>query len=392
MVRWLLPFAVVGCGRIGFDPLDGLVVTRTDNRAEGGPALASIAELPAEGLSLREAITIANNHPGPDRITFDRDVFPVGAPAVIRIDRELELDGDDTEVDGTSRGVQLDAAPGFSEKLLEVEGTGVTLRALGFGAGGTKPRIVVEGDAATLVNLEFVGGPIAIKIENAADTKVADTNILTGSDIGISLEATTGATLENVRIDRVIGDPIFASNTSDLTIRACTIVISDKTLGRGIRLENTSRSFILDNLVDPGPAQLISMQDSSDNEIIGNVLDGGNVGIALFGTSSRNLMFRNVIMGSTDEAMFVDATAVTNRILNTTLFNAAAISDSAPDTQIANTLDATTGFVAPVTYDFRLVPGNPSIDQGTDLGLDMLPDSPERFLGAAPDLGAVESF
>ena len=190
----------------------------------------------------------------------------------------------------------------------------------------------------------------------------------------------------------MIGDPIFAIDTSDLTIRDCTIIISDKTLGRGLRLENTSRSLIIDNLVDPGPAQLISMQDSSDNEIIGNVLDGGNVGIALFGASSRNLIFRNVIMGSTDEAMFVDATAVTNRILNTTLFNAAAISDSAPDTQIANTLDAATGFVAPVTYDFRLVPGNPSIDQGTDLGLDMLPDSPERFLGVAPDLGAVESF
>lgn len=26
-----------------------------------------------------------------------------------------------------------------------------------------------------------------------------------------------------------------------------------------------------------------------------------------------------------------------------------------------------------------------------DTGLDLLPDSPERFLGAAPDLGAVET-
>jgi hypothetical protein len=39
----------------------------------------------------------------------------------------------------------------------------------------------------------------------------------------------------------------------------------------------------------------------------------------------------------------------------------------------------------------HLVDGAPAIDGGTDLGLDMLPDQPARFLGSAPDLGAVES-
>lgn len=41
--------------------------------------------------------------------------------------------------------------------------------------------------------------------------------------------------------------------------------------------------------------------------------------------------------------------------------------------------------------DFTLVPGSESIDAGDDLGYDCEPDAPGLYLGAAPDLGAVES-
>jgi hypothetical protein len=55
-----------------------------------------------------------------------------------------------------------------------------------------------------------------------------------------------------------------------------------------------------------------------------------------------------------------------------------------------NTLAADTGFVDPASYDFHITSAQ-GIDQGVDVGQDMLPHSSERFLGTAPDLGAVET-
>ena len=85
--------------------------------------------------------------------------------------------------------------------------------------------------------------------------------------------------------------------------------------------------------------------------------------------------------------------ATGNRVINNTLYMTGGISDDAPDTQIENTLssDVPSDFVDPDAYDFRLSADNPAIDAGVDTGLDLLPDSAERFLGDAPDLGAVET-
>jgi parallel beta-helix repeat protein len=329
-------------------------------------------------------VAIASNHPGPDRIAFDATVFPAGAPATIQLERTLAIEVAETELDGTDRGVVLGGAAGFTGTLLETSGA-VTLRAFGLATAGA-PRIIVDGSGAKLIELELAGGANAIELQNATDVLVSSVVIGAGDGNGITITGGARIAIEDSKY------PVLATQSDNITIQRCTIVISDKTLGRGIRFEGVAQSHILDNLIDPGPAQLISFQDSSNNEIIGNILDGGNVGIALFGTSSANLIFRNVIMGSSDEAMAIESEALANRVFNTTIFNAPGISDAAPDTQIANTLEVATGFVDPGTYDFRLLAGNAAIDMGTDIGLDMLPSSPDRFLGDAPDLGAVESF
>jgi parallel beta-helix repeat protein len=154
--------------------------------------------------------------------------------------------------------------------------------------------------------------------------------------------------------------------------------------------EEVDRSHILDNFIDPGSARLIELETSSNNEIIGNTLDRGDVGIGLFGASTGNLVLRNIITMSA-EAMYVDTAATGNRIFHNTMYMSGSIGDASPDAQFVNNLEADQGFVDPAAFDFHLVVGNPAIDGGSDLGLDLLPDSPERFLGAAPDLGAVET-
>jgi len=93
-------------------------------------------------------------------------------------------------------------------------------------------------------------------------------------------------------------------------------------------------------------------------------------------------------------ACFIEAPATGNTIVNNTFYMAgSAIVDGSTGTVAQNNLFSTsTGqFVHAALYDFHLVDGDPAIDGGTDLGLDMLPDQPARFLGSAPDLGAVES-
>src|SRR5882672_10086614 len=92
---------LAGCGRLGFPPApapDGLPdltlrVSITDDRLAGSTTMASRAELPAGtiGLSLREALVIAANNPGPDRVTFDPSAFAAGTPAMIAVGAPLEV-------------------------------------------------------------------------------------------------------------------------------------------------------------------------------------------------------------------------------------------------------------------------------------------------------------
>jgi len=388
--RGLVMVVLAGCGRIGFDAGDGLVVTRTDDRLVA-PNLASLADLPpgTVGLSLREAMTIANGHAGPDRITFDPTVFP----ASIRIE-SLLVASEEMEIDATGRGVVLDVGGGYTSTLVSVAAASVTLRGLQFAPGGVDTRLIVEASCtgAALDALAFATGPQPITVEGANVT-ITDVQITGSSANGIAIDGAADVTIDGASIAGVFDDPILVRNSSNVDVTRATIQISDKTVGRGIRVESSTSSHFHDNIIDPGPAQLISLQDSSDNEIVSNVLDGGTAGIALFGTSSRNLVFRNATMNNVDDSVYIDPTATQNRIFNTTIINAPAIADLAPDTQIANTFTATAEMVLDAGgYDFHVPAGSPAIDQGTDLGLDMLPELPERFLGAAPDLGCAESF
>jgi len=350
MTRQLALLVIVaGCGRLHFDGLfdNAFIVTTPQDRLAGPPTAASLDDLDPglTDLSLREALTIAANTPGSDLVTFDRDVFPSGSPATIALASELPaLVSAHTVVDARDAGVIIDVAEPYAGPLVRVSGTACELRGIRF---------------------------------------LRSSGAITASGLDI--------TISDNRIEGVAGDPILAQASSNLTIERNTIVIGDKTSGRGVRLEGVTGSRVRDNVIDPGPAQLVSLFDSSDNEISGNILDGGNIGVLLDGASLRNRIFRNVVIAPSEEPIVILDTVTGTVILNNTFFQClSGTSNSAADTVETNTLQADTGFADPASYDFHITSAQ-GIDQGTDVGQDMLPDRTERFLGAAPDLGAVET-
>ncbi|MGE5185801.1 MAG: right-handed parallel beta-helix repeat-containing protein [Acidobacteriota bacterium] len=325
-------------------------MTITADRMAGPATMASIDDLPpgTVGLSLREALAIAANHAGPDQVVFDGSVFP----ATIAIDSELAVAGDATTLDATGAGVTIEPSPGYTGVLVHVTGTNAAV-------GG----LALQGTADE-----------AVRVDTTSNVSITDCHV-----------AVTGAM------------PIHVIASSDVTIQRAFVALQAKTgTVYGIVLEGSTRAHVLDNIIDPGTAWMIDLQDTSQSEIRGNILDGADTGIVLFGASNNNMVFMNVAIAPAYHAVYVDTAPTGNVVLNNTSLMAAssAFADVSGVTMMLNNLDSTSpaDFVSPATYDFHLVAGSPSIDAASDVGQDMLPDSPARFLGAGPDLGAVESY
>lgn len=84
-----------------------LLVDALDDDLEGGPTITTRAAAGAT-LSLREAIFLAANTPGPHVINFDAAVFPPNAAATIHSDEDLAFPNQqllDTCIDARGRGV-----------------------------------------------------------------------------------------------------------------------------------------------------------------------------------------------------------------------------------------------------------------------------------------------
>jgi parallel beta-helix repeat protein len=396
-MRWVVCAVILaGCGRVGFDAIPSLVVTTLEDRMAGPSSIASVAELPPAitDLSLREALAIAANHEGPDWIEFDLQMFPASAPAVIRLGAMLEVAGAETTVDASLRGVILDVAAGYDGPLIHLDGDAEDARIDGLMLiGGTAPRVEVIGAARTeLVGLSiYSAAGVAVRIDNTRSAALRASTIDGPAGNAVEIERSTDVTVERTTITRTLGDPIFAAMSTNLRIEGNSIIIEPGSTGRGVVFEGeVNSSRVLDNFIDPGSAQLVRLLDSSNNEIVGNILDRGEVGVALFGTSLNNLVLRNAVVMN-PEPFYVAGTATGNRLLHNTLYMCGGIANGAADTEVVNNLEADQGFVDPAAFDFHLEAGNPAIDAATDLGLDLLPDPSARYLGAAPDLGAIET-
>lgn len=367
-----LALATTACGRINYDrnPND-LVVDVTEDRMSGPADIDSAHDLPDGRLSLREALTIANNRPGQQRITFDDDVFPPGEGGVITLTEPLpDLVDDETHVYGNG-GVILDAS------------------------GLSTPVFVVLGDYVWIKHLTIRdAGADAIEVRGATGAYLYDLTILDPAGRAVVATDCVEMTLAESRLERPGGNVVVATRCSEVTIRNDFVIVGDKENARGVRFEQVEGSFVLDNLIDPGEARLVDLLDSSRNEIVGNILDRGHAGVVLEGESHENLVFRNVIIGSVYDGVYVASESTGNVVVHNTMYECATpLVDGAADTLTGNNLtDPVDGeFADPASYDFRLRADSPHVDGGDDMGFDVWPDGPDNFLGAAPDVGAVES-
>ena len=337
--------------------------------------MTSVADLPAgtAGLSLREALAIAANHAGPDRIDFDPGVFPPDRAATIMAILPFAVAGDDTVLDGSAAGVVI--------------------------AAGASPGdvLAVTGTADTISGLTVSGGGIGVHVTGAHATVLAVVAQSSANE-GILVDTVAGATLTDCRVDHAGPVAFRVTASSDVAIERAFVALSAKSgVLEGIRLEGSQRVHLLDSIVDPGTAWMINVVDTTDSDITGNILDGGDTGITVFGASTGNTIFRNVAIAPAYHGVYIDAAAGANTVLNTTCYQCPAGSEisigPAASTETDTLLSvAATDFVDPARYDFHLVAGSPAIDAAADVGQDMLPDSPARYLGHGPDLGAVESY
>jgi parallel beta-helix repeat protein len=372
------------CGRLGFDAratpdaqggLDApvaasLIVTMTDDRMAGPATMASLDELApgTVGLSLREALTIARYRDGADIVELDSSL----AGATIMINAELVVGGAGTQIDASKAAVTITPAAGYTGTLLQVKDSDA----------------VIDG-------LTLQGGIYGIQAVQVSGITVRRVTILDTENAAIQLDGCSNVVVEDNRIERAGGDPLYLHATTGAWVQRNVVVLRTKVGSvHGFWLEEVMQSHIIDNVIDPGEAFLIHLNNSSDNELIGNILDRGDTGITIYGNSARNLVFRNVVISPTHDSVFVEAPATDNKIINNTFFRAADIVDGGTNTMAANNLisDNVAHFAHAAVYDFHLVAGHAAIDAATDLGLDMLPDMPARFLGNKPDTGAVESY
>ncbi|MDP2272387.1 MAG: hypothetical protein Q8N23_28855 [Archangium sp.] len=108
--EWVQTLSVPACATA-----DALVVNTIEDEAVGGARPWETWSSAAEAgptLSLREALWIAWNHPGPDTILFDAAVFPSQAPATVRLGAlPMPVNLDDFCLDARGRGVLIGWGP-----------------------------------------------------------------------------------------------------------------------------------------------------------------------------------------------------------------------------------------------------------------------------------------
>lgn len=356
----LLLLLASACGRWAFNdvPESGLLVVSSTSDGVGEPGT----------LSIRDALLAAEADSNPNRIVFDADVFP----ATITLASPLVIASPATTIDATGLDVVLTTAAGFSGNMIEVSANDVILD-----------------------NLTFTGAGSAISSTQTTGLVVRHATIRDIVGAGIRLDTCTNAAIEDARIERAGSTPISLMASSDVRVQRVFVELSAKIgVVYGIYVEQSSQVHLLDNIIDPGSAHLIRLQNASNNEISGNILDRGDAGIVLTGGSSNNVIVRNVVISPVYDSVYVEAGGTANEIAHNTFYLASDVIDAGTGTIAANNLVSTVAadFVDVASYDFHLVAGSTAIDAASDLGLDLLPDQPARFFGAAPDIGGVESY
>ncbi len=343
------------------DPIRWLVVDTEadDNDVEvyGGPY--------TNGLSLREAIVLANGNAGADTISVDASVEVIFATSGLPPldDAGTTLAGDGVILDGGSAGagvgLSLDAAVTVTGMELRLwAGRGVHIDIGGAGAE-LRDMVVRDCGAGVVVDAPAVLGPgltvlgsATTQIDLFATSTVVDSRVWGGLGHGIAIHSgSQGSSVERSVVGDHDGDGVFlfkqAGGADDCRIVDSTIV---RNRGHGVRLDGAAilgldvRNVVL-----------------AYNDGWGLVADDLQMAV---GSPDHNLFFSN-LSGSCDGCTLGAGTLDEVDPELTGLFG------DPPDT-------------CPL-------PGSPVIDAGTALTfIDRNGWQAGAFDGAAPDIGACE--
>ena len=106
------PFATL---TLGDESIDNIIVNTNDDSNDGSCNKTH--------CSLREAITLSENRPGPDLITFDQSVFPPTEIVVIELTDKLPtMYGGQLTIDATDTQVTIDGSTLFGESGVQIHG------------------------------------------------------------------------------------------------------------------------------------------------------------------------------------------------------------------------------------------------------------------------------
>jgi len=370
-----------------------------------------------QGLSLREALLIAAQSDGSDLIRFDPATYPPENPTMLQLDRALPSVRDQgTTLDGSGAGVVIDGGDadfGFLELFsdqavvrgLTLRGFGATVLYVHGGEGITIADNLFEAATGHAIHVsdaaqvEIVDNVVerpaqdALHLEGLRDSEISSNSMV---DIGASalwLERSESVVVADNTAKRTAANAFEVRDSTDIELLRNSVLLEDKAV-RGMVLRAVTATRVADNFIDPGSEWMLVLIDASYNIVERNLIEGGDAGIVLEGDSDNNLLFQNVITSCAYDGVYLHSGADDNVVVhNTTHACPSGVVGELGTSQVQNNLRADDdGFVDAAAYDFTLVPDSEHIDVGEDLGLDLLPDRPELFLGAAPDLGAVESY
>jgi len=309
------------------DPATLLVVTTDVDEDDAG----EVAQPPhlGSGLSLREAIGIANQRAGRDCIRFDRpmtiSIDPAALPALTD-DAGTVIDGGGVvHVTGVPVAPQLatgiDVAAGPSAVL----GLRVSNFATGINAGSAD-GVLGPGD-----NVHGCANGVRVA---GAGTSIRALRSHDNSEHGIRIEAAITGTDVAQTILHHNGQDGIRANGPDVSVRHATIALN----GTGIAGSGDAAISVVNSIFYQNTGAGVSVENEASIDFCDFFQDGCN-------------------------NCFIGGSSITD------------------DPQFTSVVDS----------DYSLAAGSPAIDKGSDTGLDVNGDAAGLFNDLAPDMGALES-